>query len=778
MKLTIDNLDGQGVRDYTFAIDQSRAPRVLRRLRKPAELRLSLIANDPGFVVPIDGARITMKRLNDTDVFTGYVSSAPKFEYLGWNERGPVYRYDVIAHSDEVLLDKKTLPDRHAFVARSAGEALRQLTEDLLPGVMDTSGVANLDSIWWYSCDRQKRWSEHASEIAIRARASYWTLGNKIFFQPLGATTHVLNESDASFLPGGLRLQSAEARGNDILMTGRIEPQAHVKDYFVGDEMTTRFYLSDTPFGATTRTLLEEEYKGTTLDTRRWTATDPAHMTRINAGTLQILGGTGVDGQTLVTLAEKIELGGALVLQHGDVKFDGPSNGVLGGLYAGTISVPQCFAGFRVQPAGSNSSIHALINGALNGAAMTTQSSHHYVLSTRLYASEVYRKRQIFHSSAHPAGAGRGGQDVAASVRVVLEVHDIDPANPGSITAPSTVLYDGLLGNTPTLCTYALVNSATLHCSIAFTRLLRAANVEVRSARESEGYRTRLVGSRSEGAECRVSSESTLQFFPQSVPIANEKIVARYRGSGQSVAHVKDAASITIERRGLDDGIRGAIFHLQSPAPRTSVDCENAALALLDDSVHAGWAGEYQTWSDFLPGGATDIFPGDGMRINVPSQAVNLLAYVHEVDIEVVDIAGEHSRYTVRFVDEAAEALSFTAESGRMTNSLNLDALDKTQAGSTFLNDLSDAEITAATSTTVTIDAGVIPSPGWAIEVRTSDFGWGLENDRNLLGRFTSRTFSVPRLGAAQTYFLRQHDASSPVKYSRYSTALHIDYPL
>jgi hypothetical protein len=89
------------------------------------------------------------------------------------------------------------------------------------------------------------------------------------------------------------------------------------------------------------------------------------------------------------------------------------------------------------------------------------------------------------------------------------------------------------------------------------------------------------------------------------------------------------------------------------------------------------------------------------------------------------------------------------------------------------------------------IPAGTLPhgmhvsaSPGptdinfYNVEVRTSDYGWGVENDRNLLGRFASRTFSLPRLGTAQTYFLRQHDGSSPAKYSRFSTALHIDYPL
>jgi len=243
MKLTIDNLDGNGARDYTMAVDRTRAPRVLRRNRRASELRLSLIADDPDFVVPRDGARIMLGRLNGVDVFTGYLSAAPTFEYLGWNERGPVYRYNLVALSDESLLDRKTLPDRHPFIARSAGEALRQLTEDLLPGVMDTTGIADLDRVSWYSCDRQRRWSEHAAELATRARACYHVLGHKVFFNSLGTTTHILSETDTSFSTGTLKLQAKHVQGNDVILTGRSEPQAYVKDYFVGDGWMTRFYL-------------------------------------------------------------------------------------------------------------------------------------------------------------------------------------------------------------------------------------------------------------------------------------------------------------------------------------------------------------------------------------------------------------------------------------------------------------------------------------------------------------------------------------------------------
>jgi len=70
------------------------------------------------------------------------------------------------------------------------------------------------------------------------------------------------------------------------------------------------------------------------------------------------------------------------------------------------------------------------------------------------------------------------------------------------------------------------------------------------------------------------------------------------------------------------------------------------------------------------------------------------------------------------------------------------------------------------------------PASGWGIEVRAHDYGWGAANDRNLLGRFSTQTFSLPRLARTQNYFLRLYDNSSPPRYSRYAAALHVDYPL
>src|SRR5271165_4987429 len=44
-----------------------------------------------------------------------YVSAVPQYEYLGWGEQGPVYRYNIAVRSDESLLNQKVLPIRSPF---------------------------------------------------------------------------------------------------------------------------------------------------------------------------------------------------------------------------------------------------------------------------------------------------------------------------------------------------------------------------------------------------------------------------------------------------------------------------------------------------------------------------------------------------------------------------------------------------------------------------------------------------------------------------------------
>lgn len=787
MKLQIDNLDGGGLRDYTSDIDASRAPKLTRKLNQASQLWFSLLSVGAEFLVPVRGGRVIFARTNGQNVFTGYIITEAEYEYLGWGERGAMYRYNFIAQSDEMLLDEKRLTARSPFVARSAGDALRQLTQDAIPGGFDTSAVQNLDTIAHYVPDPQEQWSKHAATLAIEARASYRTMNGAVIFAPVGATAYALNESDPNFSPQGLTLQPTNTIINDVTVLGEIEPEAYVRDYFVGDGVTTRFYLSQTPFTKSSTTIFDEEYSASTLDPTRWTKTDPADAILVGNGKLQSTGGNGTDGGTTVTFVENIELGGSWVIEHGDVVFtSNVSTGVLGGLYLGSISIPNCIAGFQISPAGSGSQIQALINGTATGAALSIISTHHYVLSTRIFSQDIYRQQQIFHCAANPAGSGIGGAQITASVRVVLEVQDIDPSNPATMVAPGTVLYDGVASSGPAYCTYALVNSQSLYCSISYTRLIQAIDVEVRTALSEQPFVTRLVGPLSAGCECDVVSSTTLDFFSEYVPAVNQQIEAHYRGqsgsallmtTGRAFARVTNPASVASLQHGIDNGMRSAVRHVKSPPARTSVDCENAALAILSDGATSGWTGKYKTWSDFLPDGAQDIFPGDGLNVNVPSCSANFQAIVREVDVTFIDLAGDHSLYQIQFADDAAKSLSFEFDSTKIALPINIPQITNAQVGTTTLADLADAQITAIASTTVSIDAGQTPTSGGGVEVRWSDSNWGASNDENLAGRFTTQTFTLSRLAKVQDYFLRQYDASTPPKYSRHSTALHVDQP-
>jgi len=354
------------------------------------------------------------------------------------------------------------------------------------------------------------------------------------------------------------------------------------------------------------------------------------------------------------------------------------------------------------------------------------------------------------------------------------------PGNPATMVAPASVLFDDAIESAPGFCTYALVNAASMQCSIAYTYVTHISLAEVRTALPGASYSTELVESLSDGGQCEIESSTALDFYPEYVPALNTLIVASYRGAGRAVAEVANSVAIARLQNGGDDGTRGMVRTIKMPSARTQADCENAALAILDDAAGLAWTGSYQTWSDFLPSAASDIFPGDALTVNVPSQNATFSAIVRTVVIDVSDPADDRGVYTIGFANDLAQPLAMQEGTTAVTVPLQ-DVpvrLSTTQVGSYSLANLTDAQITQVASTTVQVDAGMAPASGYGIEVRAHDYGWGASNDRNLLGRFSTQTFSLPRAARTQNYFLRLYDSSSPPRYSRYAAALHVDYPL
>ena len=771
MKIIIDNHDGMGQQDYSAYFDAEHMPKLKRRLNRATEMQAWLASGDAGFRVPASGARVTLQRDDGYKLFTGYLTAAPPQQYLGNAQTGAVWGYALSALDDSWMLDHNAPTPRTPFVYRTAGDALRTITNDVLPGGLDLSGVQELGYVNQFVASSQRSWSEHAQALATMERACYRAHDGKLLFQAVGQQSFTIDERDAKFSPGGLTVAQADHLANDATIVGELEPTTYVRDYFIGNGTTLGFYLSRSPFSRTTITVFEEEYAGPGLSPTLWYISDPNGKVTVGGGQLQLGGGPATVG-----LVEKLELAGGLRIQHGQVTFSAASSGTLGGIYNGNITDGSCLAGFRITPSGGNCAIQALINGTSTGTAITTQPGHQYALATQLFANEAHRVNQSYCSSAHGGGNGRGGDTSAAAMRIVLSVHDIDPNNPGTLALPATVLFDDVLATAPPFANYATANGTDLHLQLAFTRLQLMVNAEVRSMIPGQAFRTRLAGQLADGGECYISTAGELHFYPPYPPQANEQIVITYRGSARAIARVQDPSSIASHNVGADAGRRSIVKRIKVPAAATSSDCENAALALLDDTVQPAWTGEYRIGSDCLP--ANDVLPGDAVQVAAPSRHASFAAIVREVDVQLVSLADDRSEYAIRFANDAAGLLGIEFSQATLPDPLPVAFTTSGPSSAMYLPALTAAQVTDVIATEITVDTGAAAPAGGGIEVRRSDGGWGPTSDGNLVGRYTGQSIELPRLSRIQEYLLRQYDGSSPAKYSRQSALVHVDYPL
>ena len=608
MNFLIDNNDGLGPQDYTGWVDGDHLPHIVRKLNAPATLSASLVSADSSFHPLAVGGRVILQRSDGFRLFTGYLDVPPQMEFLGTGQNA-AWRYLLHAIDDSSLLDRNPLPARTPFASRTAGDALKTLTNDLLPGGLDVSGVQDVSTVNQFAIVPQKTWTYHAQELASEARAMYRAHDGKLLFQPVGQQSFPISESDPNFVPTALVLQQPNELRNDVTLVGELEPLVYVRDYYLGDGTTLAFYLSQTPYAKTAITVFEEDYTASQLEPWLWSVSDPNNKVSLSGGQLQLNG-----GPSSISLVEQVELAGSLVLQHGKFTFSAASSGIVGGLYNGAISQANCLAGFNVSPSGTNCSIQAVVNGAAVGSVLTTTGGHVYSFVTQTICPEGHREHQTYLSSTHPAGSGRGGDAIAAPVRVVLSVHDVDPNNPATLAAPATVLFDDVLPSPPGFATYALISESSFFAGVSYTRMQHIVDAEIRSMVPDGTFRTRLSGALADGGECYISTSGVLEFYAPYPPQLNEEIVVSYRTSVRAMARVQDPNSIAQHAQGGDTGRRIFVRKLKLPPAPTSVDCENAASALLDDAVQGAWAGEYQAVSDLLP--VEDVIPGNAVQVS------------------------------------------------------------------------------------------------------------------------------------------------------------------
>ena len=171
-------------------------------------------------------------------------------------------------------------------------------------------------------------WSKSAGQVASMARAAYRALNGALTLSSVPTTVHPLNETDGSLSLANLALTASVKRAlaNDVTVCGEHEPVAYVTEYFLGDGVTTQFNLAADPYFLPASQVDDHQraiQRGRRSIRRVWGNAGGSGYLTLGAGGLAMNGGNGIDGETLLTWLDPIEMGGTLLLEAVGVTLPG-----------------------------------------------------------------------------------------------------------------------------------------------------------------------------------------------------------------------------------------------------------------------------------------------------------------------------------------------------------------------------------------------------------------------------------------------------------------------
>ena len=784
--------------DYSSALDAAYPLKVERRLNAPSTCMLWVtVLPGAALAAPVRNESVVVNGDDGTVYFTGYLAASPLAEYAGLGIAGPVYRWALDAVSDEVLLDTQLLPPSAGTTGASVGTLLQGLVARTGSTALRTVGLALTTVVSHFVPDAGAKWSEAAGMASNMARAAYRAVSGALTLAQVGSTVHALSEGDGTLELSGLMLTNGSggvdrALANDVTVCGAEEPVAYVTEYFLGDGTTLSFPLSELPyFGAASSSsasskVIHELFQEATVDLTRWSYSGHSGFYSIAAGGLTMDGGTGVDGAAALIWTDGVEAGGTLLFEAVGVNLSPGSIGTIAGFYNGSLLAGNCVAGFAVTAAAGTGvvSIAPLVQGVVAGAAYVLDSSQQYTLRVRVHCAEVERISQAYRVVGDSGLEEFGGGGIVGAVQVLLEVQEFVVGVAGT----PVVLYDGSAGYAPGNYQVAAASSVNLIGTIRSVFLKGLGTGWVSSTVSGGGAQTRRVGAPADGAECHLTRTGSLVFYTGLAPAAGAVVAVQYRTIGRAVGRAVNVASqAALAAVGMP---ATAVWTgtVREPAARSSLDCRNAAQALVTaaSSVSAVWSGSYRTTNVGLDvglgigagsgagsGAASDVWPGDVLLLDSPSQGLNAPVVVRSVTLEYRASSPDVVGYSIEFSNDWANDLSV-----KTSRVVPEDAWLPAPIAPAYLANLSGLTVVGITTTAVTLAANVTPPTGGGFEVRRRDFSFQAGTDVDLVMRSAVSTFDIPRATEADRFYVRMYDGSTPPNYSEFSVGLFVNLPL
>ena len=768
MKITIQGLD------YTSALDAVRPLSIERKINEPSicQLWLSLAANG-SLASPSRFQTLAVTSDDGTIYFTGFIAVSPLPEYAGMGVEGPRYRTAIQAVSDELLLDQMLMPANVNASGGTAGALLAALVAHTGSTALSTNELSLRVPVGNFAPGAGANWSKSAGQAASMARAAYRALNGAILLASVQTTVHPLNESDGSLNLANLALTASVKRAlaNDVTVCGENEPVAYATEYFLGDGVTTEFYLAEDPFFPATSksTIVSELFNEPEINQTLWNAAGGGYIT-LGPDGLAMNGGNGIDGETTLAWLDTVEMGGTLLLELVGVKLSPGSMGILGGFFNGYQTASGCSAGIQVsaQQGTGAVTLQPMVMGTAAGTTFAVNPANTYTLRLRIHCPESYRAAAMYYSFGDSGPIGAGGVWLMAPGNIQMEVQEFV----NGVGATPVTLYDGAVTNLPAPCNFVPVSSINLIGTIRAINLSNLGSSWVVSTPPGGGPYTRRIGTTAEAAECYVERTGKLTFYTGYTPVAGEQIAVSYRTVGRAVGRAVNTANQQALAAAGSPSVSTWIGSVTNPPARTATDCRSAAqvMAQAAASVSALWSGTYKgNRSSF----SSDVWPGDALLLSAPSTNLNAEVVVRTVKATYSPSLPDLVEYEIAFANDWADDLAI-----KTSATVPADAWLPAPVNPTVLANLTHLTVTALNGSTVTVNTGVTPPAGGGFEVRLRDFAFMPGQDPTLALRGSQPNLTLLRVSASDRFYIRMYDGATPPNYSEFSTALFINLPL
>jgi hypothetical protein len=477
---------------------------------------------------------------------------------------------------------------------------------------------------------------------------------------------------------------------------------------------------------------------------------------------------------------DAVEAGGTLLLEAVGVTLSPGSTGTVAAVFSGVVESSNCVAGFQVTSATGNGvvSITPLVQGAVAGPSYTLTAGGQYTLRVRLHCPEVERITQGYRVVGDSGLVAYGGGGVVATANVQMEV---EPFVDG-VSGMPYVLYDGAVGYVPGSYTVAAASSVNLIGTIRSFFLKGLGTGWVSSTVPGGTARTRRLGTLVDASECHLTKAGSLSFYTGYAPVLGEIVAVHYRTIGRAVGRAVNAASqaalaaVGVPPTAVWTGT------VTEPAGRSSLDCRNAATALVTaaSSVSAAWSGTYKTTNVALNSGSGgDVWPGDALLLAAPSfpaagaGGLDAQVIVRTVTLQYGASQPDLVQYAIAFSNDWANDLAI-----KTSRKVPVDAWLPAAISPTYLENLTALTVTGISATAVSVQTNVAPPTGGGFEVRRRDLAFQPGQDVDLVIRSAVPAFDIPRATETDRFYIRMYDGATPPNYSEFSAALFVNLPL